>query len=132
MLDTWLNGLLNLGTTFRGKLLVRSSLSPFVDTLGKDIPEHGLGDRVLTSHVTGTESCNGFLCGPLSGVILHLWTLTVSSQLTFRCLAQKKLASGYGQPSRVQFQATLFATIPLPSSMNGEFGTARVGSSIWQ
>jgi hypothetical protein len=125
-------GLLNLGMTFRGKLLVRSSLSPLVDTLGKDIPEHGLGDRVLTSHVTGTESCNGFLCGPLSGVILHYWRPTVSSQFTFRCLARKKLASGYGQPSKVQFQATLFATFPPPYSMNGEFGTVRVGSSMWQ
>jgi hypothetical protein len=94
MLDTWLNDLFNLGVTFRGKLLVRSSLSLFVGIFGKDIPEHDLGGRVLTSHVIGTESYNSFLCGPLSGVILHFWRLAVSSQFTFGCLAQKKLASG--------------------------------------
>jgi hypothetical protein len=103
MLDTWLKDLLNLRVTFRGRLLVRSSLSLFVGIFGKDIAEHGLGGRVLTSHVIGTESYNGFLCGPLSGVILHFWRLTVSSQLTCRCLAKKKLASGWRQPSKVQF-----------------------------
>jgi len=58
----------NFGIVFRRRWLVKYSSNILFGTSERDIAEYGLGNRVLSSHVTG--SAIGCLCSTLSGVIL--------------------------------------------------------------